>query len=337
MNEHDIIRCLDKLGCRKVRPRGDEVWATCPNEGEHHRGSDNNPSFSVKVNPDGPSPCSCFACPLKDVFEHLVTLRGIEGFEKGAGPRLYKPDDFYALPRDNRGIFFQEDTSPFFPPERGLLPYKGRVHKTILSRGFTVETARAWELGVDDENRRAIFVVRDRKGRLRGISGRATLNGQKPKYLHYSWDTRLLAFSARKYYARIEDFEKFAVSRVLYGEHMICWDGVRAGRRFIIVCEGPTDVLWLWQAGYNAVAVQGSAISDEQCQILLEMLPADGALMIGADEDAAGLKLAKDIQSRLAGRVPIYQPPWKKGGDPASTAVSDVHEIVGAAKLVISA
>ena len=334
MTEHDIIRCLGILGCRKVRPRGVEVWSTCPNEGGHQRGSDNNPSFSVRVEPSAASPCSCFACDLKDVFEHLVSLRGIHGFAKSIGPKLYRPDDFYALPASNKGVFFSDDTSPFFPPERGLIPYRGRVHRTILDRGFTVDTAKAWELGVDSDGRRAIFVVRDRKGRLRGISGRATEKGQKPKYLHYSWDTRHLQFTLRKEYGRILDFEKFAVSRVLYGEHMICWDNVSDERRFIVVCEGPTDVLWLWQAGYQAVAVQGSSISAEQCQTLLDLLPMGGAIVLGADGDAAGHKLTNGIRERLGDRVPILLPAWEKGADPASTKVADLHEIICKSKLV---
>jgi len=335
MNEVEIIACLDRLGCRKIRTRGDEVWATCPNEGAHQNGVDNNPSFSVRIEEVGRSACSCFACDAaNDVFEHLVTIRGIPGYE-GKGPKIWKPDDWYETPPDNREIFFKQDRTPFYPPEFGLEPYKGRVHKTILNRGFTIETSKAWELGVDRESRRAIFVIRDKMGRLRGISGRATYEGQRPKYLHYSWDTKFHRFTPRKDYERPKDYEKFETKLVLYGEHMVDWSRIPEGREYIVVCEGPTDVLWLWQAGFVAVAVQGSSISIHQVSTLLELLPRNYGIMCGADSDAAGKKFAAGLRSYFAGKAPLFEPTFPEGKDPAGIIAPELPDIFKKARAVI--
>jgi len=336
MDEPTIHMVLERLGCRKIRTRGDEVWATCPNESNHYNGTDNNPSFSARIEPDGKSPCSCFACDLSDLLEHLATICGIPGFNDYVYAGIDKPDDWIHMPANNRGIFgFTEETGgPMFPPERALEIFERALHRTLSDRGFGVDVAKAWELLYDRVNGRAIFVVRDRMGRLRGVSGRAVRNGQRPKYLHYSWDTAESRFWPRKESGRESDFVPFEKSALLYGEHMVDWDRAGPTRQLLVVVEGQTDVLRSWQAKWNAVAPFGSSVSPTQISTIIGLVPRGGGVLIASDADAAGRSLERKIRQGIGDRVPLYGVDLPEGSDPADMDWMKLDEVYSSCKLV---
>jgi hypothetical protein len=325
---------LSKLGCRKIKTRGDEVWSTCPNESNHYDGTDNNPSFSARIETGDTSPCFCFSCDMSDVLEHVATVRGIPGFSKGIGTEIANPDDYIALPGNNRGVFSREAPEIMFPPEKALQAFDRALHRSLFDRGFTTETAKAWELRIDNQHARAMFVIRDHKGRLRGVSGRATRPGQKPKYLHYSWDTKYKRFWPWKEKDRKDDFMPFEKSLVLYGEHMVSWEGVPDNRKMLVLVEGQTDVLWCYQTGWRAVAPLGSAISIKQVDTAIGLVPRGGGLIIGTDADAAGRKLERKAKEMVRGRVPLYGVEFPEGKDPADIKSPLLDEIFLGARLL---
>jgi DNA primase len=60
----------------------------------------------------------------------------------------------------------------------------------------------------------------------------------------------------------------------------------------------------VWQAGYpNVVALMGSAMSEEQEQLLVEAVGSGGRISLMLDEDEAGWKGREDAVTRLSSRV----------------------------------
>lgn len=76
-----------------------------------------------------------------------------------------------------------------------------------------------------------------------------------------------------------------------------------AGEGLILV-EGFFDVFELWQEGKrNVVAMMGTALSEEQQELLLEALGPEGRLALQMDPDEAGRKAEKEITAKLIGKL----------------------------------
>ena len=116
---------------------------------------------------------------------------------------------------------------------------------------------------------RAIFAIRDGRGRLCGLAGRS-IDGREPKYLNTP-ETPL-----------------YHKSHVLYGLDL-ARQGVRKHGRVLLV-EGYLDVISLHQAGLDcAVAASGTALGDGQMETLFRTA---AEVVLCFDGDAAGRKAA---------------------------------------------
>lgn len=333
MNESTIISVLETLNCRKIQSRGNNVNSTCPNEGDHNNGVDRSPSFGVEINPSGFSKFQCYACSLKGIFEYYAKQRGID---VETGIFIDNPKDYFYKPKYGYNLFEKKNSELCFLSENSLGSFIGAVPQYFLDRGFEIRVAKAWELGYDRKYQRLTFTVRDRKNRLLGVLGR-TINDHKAKYINYNYDTVNHCLVPWIDYDRHDDFIRFPKSAVLYGEHMIDFSGIAENRRYIVVCEGPTDTLKLWQYGFVSVSVLGSSISDFQLSTLLDLLPNGYGIMIGSDSDKAGNKLKNQLLRNLAGKVPLYVPEFPEGKDPADLTKDQVLSIFSSAEPVVKA
>ncbi len=116
---------------------------------------------------------------------------------------------------------------------------------------------------------RAVFAIRDGRGRLCGLAGRS-IDGREPKYLN-SPETLL-----------------YHKSQVLYGLDL-ARQGIRKHGRILLV-EGYLDVISLHQAGLDcAVAASGTALGDGQMETLFR---AAREVVLCFDGDGAGRKAA---------------------------------------------
>ena len=153
---------------------------------------------------------------------------------------------------------FDEELPPISEdlPEVNFPFTSGYVPEWIFDRGFTKETLKKWECGMDDENN-LILPIKDRASRLVGWVTRQY--NREPKYL-YS--------------------KGLKKSQVLFGEFKIqrC--------PFICITEGTLDTMWLDQHGYSSVAILGANMSRVQQDALLK-LPTD-ELVLCLDNDDAG-------------------------------------------------
>lgn len=83
----------------------------------------------------------------------------------------------------------------------------------------------------------------------------------------------------------------------------------RYRREPLFVCEGPGDVMRLWEAGFRAaVATFGAAISDEQVGLVWSLLRYLQPLYVAADADKAGRKFASDVWRRVGNDAEVVYP-----------------------------
>lgn len=168
--------------------------------------------------------------------------------------------DRYLMDKD---LFLDIDMfDSIVPPVNGKLPEvtfphtTGRVPWWIFERGFTKETLKSWECGVDKYNN-LIIPIKDRNSRLVGWVTRQY--NREPKYL-YS-----------------KGLQK---SKVLFGEDRL------KKVPFVCITEGSLDTIWLNQCGYNSVAILGSVLSLSQQEALIKL--STDELVLCLDNDEAG-------------------------------------------------
>lgn len=159
--------------------------------------------------------------------------------------------------------------------ERGLFNYlvsKGYTEDQVIKSDLVIKSDKG---GVYDRFRnRVIFSIYDNKGRLTGFSGRVLPGDDKSraKYLNSS-ETAL-----------------FKKDSLLYGYQ----ENAQSCRdlKLIVLVEGYTDVMGLYQAGYRvAMAPMGTALTERHATLIRRMGVEQLYLMF--DPDEAGRKAAR--------------------------------------------
>ncbi|HEX2087415.1 MAG TPA: DNA primase, partial [Solirubrobacteraceae bacterium] len=143
---------------------------------------------------------------------------------------------------------------------------------------------------------RIMFPLADTRGRVVGFGARAMGEGRGPKYLNTS------------------ENELFHKGRQVYAAHLARAAAAKEGR--VIVVEGYTDVIALWQAGFvNTVAIMGTSLTEEQVRVLRRLAP---AALLALDADEAGQE-AMVRAARVAGgeQLDLRVVPLPRGTDPA--------------------
>ena len=165
----------------------------------------------------------------------------------------------------------------------------------MFGRGFDADTLHEWEIGYDPHSDRITIPVRDERNQLIGFKGR-TYTDKTPKYLvigdrpgrepHYGWAT-------------------YSTGRVVFGlpRAILSSDPyLEDVNRHFIVCEGELNVIALWQAGYTAVALNGSNLTKYQAEVITR--EAD-RLTLWFDNDKAGQIAVKETLAQIGNHMPI--------------------------------
>jgi DNA primase len=231
------------------------------------------------------------------------------------------------IPDNNVGFFGR---FKFVIPDSALDPFMKDQCDYLNGRGFTKESIAQWEIGFDRDKERVIFPVRNIDNELVGVSGRA-IRESRIKYLHYHYDKSLRKFIPYIDRDRKNDMIKLPKSKVLFGEDKVS----RLDRSFndLIIAEGFTDVIWLWQNGFVSVGVLGSFPSNVQLEMMVRLLPRDGRLVLMLDSDDAGRKCRDRIKKELDMRVKIYAVNLPDGKDPADMSRDVLKEHIKNASL----
>lgn len=129
------------------------------------------------------------------------------------------------------------------------------------NRGFTQVTQDAFDMGYDPIHNNPTIALRALDGSLTGFLRRDMSPDAVVKYRN------------PKHYKK---------SHNLFG----AWMAYKCSSDLVVVCEGPTDAIKVWQAGFCAVAQYGSQISPEQVRLIRRM--GFGQVVLFYDNDAAG-------------------------------------------------
>jgi DNA primase len=311
----DRVSIADYAGKRlgwhkgKTRPSAGDYWACCPFHQEK------TPSFHVL---DQKGIFNCFGCGEKgDLFTLAMKLEGlsfpeaVEKFAELAGVALPKDDyenrgendrrkRLYAVAASAAKLFASALRSSGGAEARKYLQGRGLGPEEwerfsigfapdewtwgldkLKAEGFGIEeivqagVAREGEDGkraIDTFRGRITFEISDASGKTIGFGGRALAGDAKAKYIN-SPETALYSKS-RVLYRLKQARELMAKTRA---------DG-------LVVGEGYLDVIAFERAGIAAVAPCGTALTEEQLQLLWR---AGGAPVLCLDGDAAGARAAE--------------------------------------------
>lgn len=220
----------------------------------------------------------------------------------------------YALPEAHLGCYEYFDPPPY-------------INK-LLDAGFDSVLLEDYDVGFDRNNDRITFPVRDLYGSLAGISGRATLSDQEPKYKFYSTELE-------------EHYPGYSFKRSRY-----LWNGDRVypalignenvSHEKIVIVEGFKACLWMIQSGFpNTVATMGSALSTTQAAILHRIgLP----IILFMDNDRAGHEKNRQALKQLWGGITDIREveyPSSEFAQPDDFEEDAICELIGSAVPVI--
>ena len=143
----------------------------------------------------------------------------------------------------------------------------------ILERGFSKKVLKEWECGYDKRTGGMIIPVYNENNMLIGSICRHP-EGIHPKYM-YS--------------------KGFQRNDILFGLNKIITN--KNSIDFVIVVEGPLDVIWLYQHGYPAVSLLGAQLSLNQSTLFADIKTAE--LVLCFDNDSAGNRINNTVKNNL--------------------------------------
>lgn len=246
----DVRQVLDEIGYKVELESGGWLCGCCPIHHDSHR------SFAVHEEQGN---WVCYAsCGSGSLVGLVAEVEGLTPQEARQRVLALATDVGVDVLLD----MLQGDREPaeYRKKEHVLLYERGKAHRYILDRGFTVETLRAFDMGWDPVDRAVVVPVFE-DGRLVALI------------------KRLVAPTAeqQKYDTQPAGFHK---GRILFGLDRVLGDEA-------IVVEGPLDAVWLHQHGYPGVACLGSELSEEQVLLLRRRVR---SVILAFDADKAGEK-----------------------------------------------
>jgi DNA primase len=155
-----------------------------------------------------------------------------------------------------------------------LDPYKFR-HPYLERRGISETVQRMFKIGYDKRSKAVTIPWFDNRG-LANIKYRRT---ESKIFWYYKGGKPLrdLIFGINHIYARRDSQA--------------------------VLVEGEVDALYLWTVGIPAIAIGGSAFTEEKAD-LIKRSPIE-RLMIATDNDAVGRRIREEVKTKLAGYLRI--------------------------------
>lgn len=324
---------LNYFGFERIKNHDDDNMMASCFQYEMHTNDDRKRSFGMRKDS---GVANCYVCGgwsleglTKELLNRKAEFEGTGRFynefdalkfleDKGWLPEEDSIDDLKSQFADMEGIEFKtvtEDESKFLD-DSVLDEYKKSMHKRTLQRGETkdaisVEMARFFELGYDKQTKRIIIPVRDIKGRLVGVTSRATLDED---FIRYGIGTINPEWQLARYQNKPFDGDKmlwvFDKREYVFGEHLWYVTDERGNRKLrhdqILVVESPLDVVYAWSQGlhefFNIGAIFGSKCTKEQMAKILRHHYVVEAL----DNDKGGREGKEHFHKNVEGKCELY-------------------------------
>lgn len=310
----DILHFLNLLGVGEVKISDDQEWArcSCPLAAyTHFKGSDENPSFGVKVNEKGESGFHCFTCRSGKLFDLVHIMNFTTGIPKnacdffGAAEVFEEREEETNRPRRSReyymDIYKAESVrrSPEIPIPKEVLSHYPLLedsfwntarHEAIqfmLSKGISSDALFKYSTRHDPHKRLIAFPICDTNGNTYRLHLRVV--GEKT-FWHLTPEL-----------AGYPD-EKFGSKNVMYG--MQFYDT----KKPLILVESQTDVLRLVSLGldkeYCIIGTCGTPNKQKLRSIRSRVV------YLGFDADQAGDTFRKKCISLLPRDITIFKLDW---------------------------
>lgn len=235
------------------------------------------------------------------------------------------------------------DPSQMLSLENLVAPIKGEVYPLPGEAVHYLRTRFPW---ADDET---LFKIRANH-RLMWLRSPIEVWDRRIIFPVWSWVDRLVvSFQARKI-DEDNTFPKYmnaskewapdsesrkAIANTLYtpigGLHWAQADVIeREQAGPVVLCEGPMDTVPLLMAGYNPVALLGSALTPIQVySLLFEHAPKNQPLILLLDPDKAGYMLRLQARLQAWGADPIMATEYlPEGQDPGDCTPEQLNEVV---------
>lgn len=257
---------------------GHECYALCP----FHE--DRTASFAVNCET---GLFICYSCGEKGNWFKLVKRIGEEYYPS---PRTV--DD---LSTSVKRLLMPESEDLKVRPDAWLAQF-GRTDQSDAywrSRGMSLSMIEDWDLGQDRRLRCYTIGLRDSAGRVLGVIRR------RNDEVGWKWSSKYM--NPKGFQRKIN----------LFGSWMV---ESRNGQ--LAICEGPADVLAMWNVGQQAVGLFGSSMSDHQRQMIIRLAPI--GLIVATDNDKAGNAAYDQIAEELGGIYPLGRLELEDGADPGS-------------------
>jgi len=235
---------------------------------------DKSPSFSININ-TGEWRCWSGCGGNKDLAVLIATVNKTSFAQA-------RKDLFWKVASDPRALAdMLAPTEIVYKKQEPIFYDRNKLPKYFLDRGFTVETAKKWQIGYEPELHGIAIPVKE-DGRLVGLITR-TITGKPMKYITSTG---------------------FIKSNYLFGI-----DHVDPSSKWTFVVEGPLNAVWLNQLGYPAIALMGLDISRIQKNKLLGRfseivlaLDNDVPIMMSSGKlESPGIRATKKVIQELKG------------------------------------
>ena len=307
---------LDHYGVNWLRKKGAELVGRCPiHEGEGER------TFHVNVDKNA---FNCFSCHKRgNVLDFVAAKEGCtvrdaalqlaEWFNVGMS-QVARESSAKSGSRSEARTPAKQKVEKTIDPDDINRPLKFALqvntsHEYGLDRGVSQATLDLFGAGLCLSKGmfagRYVIPLHDEEGRHVGYAGRS-LDDSEPKYL----------FPSRE--------KGFYKSHLVFNLHRVV--KVAGADDPVIVTEGFFDCMKLAQAGYHAVGLLGSSLSEVQEDLLVSNF---GQLVLLFDGDDAGKKAAEDCLKRLAKRAFVHLIELPEGRQPDQFSTEELRLIVG--------
>jgi DNA primase len=319
MNRDGLVDLFSKIGVERIRvhDHSGNIQIACPLAAwTHDRGTDRNPSCSVKIADGDVSLFRCFSCGRAGTLTQLVqTLSGHRG---GALDELAK--QVAEAEKQDLSTLADRAAARFAPKaplkkkvdfdvwdEKEIAPWVGRVPQYIIDRGVPLAVCKEWGLGHDTEEGRVVFPVRRfPDGALVGATGRAIADVE-PRY---------------------RDYWGFHKERYLYGECKL-----DLTKKRVIVVEGFVKVLKLWTWGYRNVVATMMAVPSKAQMGKLRDWGVD--VFMAQDGNEAGRLGREKFVQTVKGRIRLFDVPIPDGKGPDDIPPEALEAAIERATLVL--
>lgn len=277
---------------RKVRRSGpSDIMAICPFHRKADGSEERKPSFAMSLTK---GVYFCHACHSRgNLYTFLRDL--------GIGRTVIETEYRFLIDEARNNL--PPAPNPTKPPVYEIEPINEAVlglldycPTELLDAGFSMQTLHHFEVGYDRWHLRMTFPLRDLKGQLVGISGRAT-EGMEPRYKIYTteyetWELPAVAEPDRRALL-------YHADKVFPSVYFTSPKG-----QVVVVVEGFKACMWVWQAGIrNVVALMGTYLSWEH-KWILEHLGAPVYLFL--DNNSPGRSGTIQAADELSGSLPVY-------------------------------